>query len=135
MAVKKPAYISKGERPIYQRSIVKAVRRDVSYMDKALRIAKAWRDGKNPNLTIANPEPDSGDHIKNAQRSPTAKLAANTPVKEGGWGQPKDNFFKMRTLTNEQIDQIMARERWAKIKEEKKAAEKAAELAKMKQVA
>ena len=53
--VKRKTYVSKGERNSVARSTVKAVKRDLSPIDKAMNTIKAWRAGKNPWVTVAGP--------------------------------------------------------------------------------
>lgn len=53
--VKRKTYVSKGERSSVSRSIVNAVRRDRSPIEKALNKLAAWRAGKNPWITVPGP--------------------------------------------------------------------------------
>ena len=53
--VKRKTYVSKGQRDSVSRSTVKAVKRDVSAIDKALHKLAAWRAGKNPWITVPGP--------------------------------------------------------------------------------
>lgn len=48
-------YVSKGERPNFQRSIVKSVRRDITQIDRLDDIMRAWQRFQNPWVTISNP--------------------------------------------------------------------------------
>ena len=53
-------YVSKGERPNVSRSLIKAYRRDMyTPIEVALNKLEAWKKGKNPWITIPNPEGQS----------------------------------------------------------------------------
>lgn len=58
-------YTSKGQRPSVSGDILKSCARDVHPLDRALDKLKAWRLGKNPWVTIKNPERHTNrDYIK-----------------------------------------------------------------------
>lgn len=77
-------YTSKGERPNVKASVLKAVKRDRSGKDRILFVMEAYRQGKNPWVTVANP------NTKETNK-PFIKVRANEL-----WGDPKENVWKMK---------------------------------------
>lgn len=53
--VKRKTYVSKGERNPIAKSTTAAVRRSVPAIEKALHKIEAWRNGKNPWITVPGP--------------------------------------------------------------------------------
>jgi hypothetical protein len=47
--------VSKGERSNVANWLINAVKKDLSGAQKMVNIVRAWRDGKNPWVTIENP--------------------------------------------------------------------------------
>ena len=79
MATKtKSKYTSKGTHPAVRSSLSNAIRADRSVIDITLNLMKAYRDGRNPWITIDNPNPK-----ETAKRK--IRVKANTL-----WGMPKD---------------------------------------------
>ena len=79
------AYTSKGQRNSVSRSTVKLVSRERNLFDKEFFILAAWRAGKNPWVTIPNP-----DRGQTSQRF--IRVRAN-----GYYGNPKEarsNLFR-----------------------------------------
>lgn len=79
MATKtKTKYTSKGTHPAVRSSLAKAVRADRSPVDTTLNILKAYNEGRNPWVTIDNPNPK-----ETAKRK--IRVKANSL-----WGLPKN---------------------------------------------
>lgn len=74
----KPSYTSKGQRPSVKPSLANATRADLPKVDAALNIIKAYNEGRNPWVTIDNPNTK-----ETAKRK--IRIKANSL-----WGQPKD---------------------------------------------
>lgn len=55
---------SKGERSSISKSVIKAVRNEVSEIDKALNKIRAWEQGKNPWITVYNAHSTRERYIK-----------------------------------------------------------------------
>lgn len=66
---KRTSKTSKGERANISRSIVKAVKASVSFVDKEMHIVNAWRKGKNPWVSVAN--------VNGPSNRPFIRLRAN----------------------------------------------------------
>lgn len=82
--VKRKTYVSKGERKSISPSIVSAVRRNRSPIEKALNKINAWRAGKNPWITVPGP----------SSNMPFVRVRANAL-----YGDPRyatANIFKTR---------------------------------------
>lgn len=77
--------VSKGDRKNISSSIVKATARDVSPFDVELNKIKAWRQGKNPWISV----PPSGDSVM------WTKKRANDI-----YGDPKRRFANIFTPQN-----------------------------------
>ena len=75
--------ISKGERKSIDPSIVKAVRREVTEVEKINNKLAAWRKGKKVKLTIPNTGNDAKKH-------PFVKVLATTV-----WGDPRKTKYRM----------------------------------------
>lgn len=71
-------YISKGQRSNVARDVLKATAREVSGFVRAAHLREAWRAGKNPWVTVKNPEKGS--------KFPYFRKRANEV-----WGNPKAN--------------------------------------------
>lgn len=50
--------VSKGEGSNVSKSLINAVRREMSGAEKMVNKVKAWRKGQNPWITIDNPNPN-----------------------------------------------------------------------------
>lgn len=83
-------YTSKGERSSVNPAIATAVRADRSAVDIALNIHRAYNEGRNPWVTIDNPNPKETKARK-------IRVRANSL-----WGQPKDNIGYVMPGTGEQ---------------------------------
>ena len=58
MAIKtRTKYTSKGERDTCNRSILKAIKRGRTEVEKSVILITMWRKGRNPWVTIPNPNP------------------------------------------------------------------------------
>lgn len=64
-------YTSKGQRPNVSRENLKLAEQEVSLFDRALFKIEAWKRGKNPWITIKNP-----NHLETAKRY--IKVRANS---------------------------------------------------------
>lgn len=53
--VKRKTYVSKGLHSNVNAGLLKAMRRDADPIERALHKLKAWRQGKNPWITIPGP--------------------------------------------------------------------------------
>ena len=59
------AYTSKGQRCNVNRALLSNIAKDVPAVDRALNILAAWRAGKNPWVTVKNPDRHTNrDYIK-----------------------------------------------------------------------
>jgi hypothetical protein len=76
-------YQSKGERPNVKRNILNAVRRDVTPSQKAEHIMNAYLKGRNPWLTV--PNPNTNETNKRFIRVKSEDL----------WGNPKHRGFRL----------------------------------------
>lgn len=83
-----PSYTSKGERPNVNSSITKAVKRDRTVIDKWMILQKAWLDGRNPWITIDNPNTNETNKRKIRVRA------------ESEWGPPKPKLV-LKSSSNE----------------------------------
>lgn len=77
----KSAYTSKGERKA-NRQISKAVKRERSAVEKWTNLQKAWLKGKNPWVTIPNPN-----------TAETAKRFIRVRA-ETEWGDPRKGYMQ-----------------------------------------
>lgn len=84
--------ISKGERKSIDPSIVKAVRRTKTEVEKLNHKIDAWKRGKKVKITIAN----SGN---DAKKHPYIKVLASTI-----WGDPKKTKYRMHGEQSEKSD-------------------------------
>ena len=76
-------YQSKGERPNVKRNILNAVRRDVTPSQKMEHIMTAYLKGRNPWLTV--PNPNTNETNKKFIRVKSEDL----------WGNPKHRGFRL----------------------------------------
>lgn len=76
-------YQSKGERPNVKRNILNAVRRDVTPSQKMEHIMDAYLKGRNPWLTV--PNPNTNETNKKFIRVKSEDL----------WGNPKNRGFRL----------------------------------------
>lgn len=76
-------YQSKGERPNVKRNILNAVRRDVTPSQKMEHIMDAYLKGRNPWLTV--PNPNTNETNKKFIRVKSEDL----------WGNPKHRGFRL----------------------------------------
>ena len=76
-------YQSKGERPNVKRNILNAVRRDVTPSQKMEHIMIAYLKGRNPWLTV--PNPNTNETNKKFIRVKSEDL----------WGNPKHRGFRL----------------------------------------
>lgn len=80
--VRRSKYISKGERPNVSKSLLKAVARDESPFKHEMDLIKAWRAGRNPWITVKNPQLHTNREYY--------KVRANDY-----WGSPKRGFYNI----------------------------------------
>ena len=78
-------YQSKGERPNVKRNILNAVRRNVTPSQKMENIMTAYLKGRNPWLTV--PNPNTNETNKKFIRVKSEDL----------WGNPKHRGFRLAT--------------------------------------
>ena len=78
-------YTSKGERRPTNKKVLNAVRRDVTYLEKYANIVEEWRRGKNPWVTIPNPNDNE-----------TAKRFIRVKANEH-FGDPREAFYFMKS--------------------------------------
>lgn len=83
-----PSYTSKGERPSCKRSTTNAVRRERTVIDKWMILQKAWLDGRNPWITIDNPNTNETNKRKIRVRA------------ESEWGPPRPKI-NLRAASND----------------------------------
>ena len=76
-------YQSKGERPSVKRNILNGVRRNVTPSQKAEHIMNAYLKGRNPWLTV--PNPNTNETNKRFIRVKSEDL----------WGNPKHRGFRL----------------------------------------
>ena len=76
-------YQSKGERPNVKRNILNAVRHDVTPSQKMEHIMDAYLKGRNPWLTV--PNPNTNETNKKFIRVKSEDL----------WGNPKNRGFRL----------------------------------------
>lgn len=79
-------YTSKGERMSVSRQILNGMKRDRNPADKVINIQTAWLDGKNPWVTIENPNKEQTN--KRFIRVKSNEL----------WGHPKERQKKLYTM-------------------------------------
>ena len=84
--------ISKGERKSIDPSIVKAVRREKTEVEKLNHKLDAWRKGKKVKLLVPNQGNDAKKH-------PYIKVLATTI-----WGDPKKSKYRMYGDSSEKSD-------------------------------
>lgn len=77
-------YTSKGQRPNMSRSLLKAVKLAMTPSEKMENIVDAYSKGKNPWVTVANP--NTAEKNKPLIRVKT----------EDVWGPAKENVYKMK---------------------------------------
>ena len=77
----KSSYISKGEREA-NRSLSKAIKRERTAIDKWTILQKAWLKGKNPWVTV--PNPNTSD-----TRARFVRVRAETE-----WGDPRKGYMQ-----------------------------------------
>jgi hypothetical protein len=80
---KSSGFISQGERPNFKSSTLKAVRRDVTSSEKMANIMSAYLKGRNPWLTV--PNPNTNETNKKFIRVKAEDL----------WGNPKNRGYRM----------------------------------------
>lgn len=79
-------YTSKGQRPNVNRSLLKATKNSRNDVDKMTNIIEAYVAGKNPWVTVANPN-------NNEKNKPFIRVRA-----EDIWGLAKENYYKMKAV-------------------------------------
>ena len=79
---------SKGERSSISKELARAVRADRTYLDKYYFKVKAWAAGKNPWITVSNPD-------KNATNKRNIRVRALDYL--GNPRPPKIDFNKTQT--------------------------------------
>ena len=80
---KSKGFISQGQRPNIKSNVLKAVRRDVTSSEKMANVMSAYLAGRNPWLTIPNPN-------TNETNKRFIKIKA-----EDLWGNPKNRGYRM----------------------------------------
>jgi hypothetical protein len=77
-------YTSKGERPNVNRGLLKATKLARTGTAKMANVMAAWAAGKNPWVTVVNPN-------KAETNKPFIRVRANDI-----WGLSKENYFRMK---------------------------------------
>lgn len=80
-------YTSKGERHNVSRSTLSGVKRDRDPSEKVINVQRAWLEGRNPWVTLANPN-------KEQTNKRFVRVKANEL-----WGHPKERIKKMYVMT------------------------------------
>lgn len=79
----KTKYVSKGERRAIAKDVCKSVKRDRTAVDYWTTKQKAWLAGKNPWITVDNPNTAETNKRKIRVRAESARI-------NGGWGDPRE---------------------------------------------